>query len=496
MISLYLRPDKTQLVRGRLKKDQTVSILHATEIQSYWPALSREDRVTDPDNDLFEQENSFNEQYDLSALFREIKTLVPTLYEEFYVVLPDALFCSINCGDFLSEDDYMAFVREKTGKSDEEVYYSFPIISSPGGQPKKTFFAIDRRIIDRLVAAAHQENISLTSIEPASVSFLRSCERWQEEHFLIEIFDHNATLISYSPVAGMFSLNAPSLARSQLIDKETANQEFQSMFALHDYTAEKIFSSMNVNVPFTVLVDDKETILSLDVFKDRLAKIEVLPDCVDADIPQEYQQDWLIPIGTLLQSCSMGMESEYLPSFLQLFSANILPEKIQMSAKFRQWKQLVKKYSRILIFVLATITFAETVGILYFSNITIGQKLQADYDAAQKNIKDVDAEIKLLAAAKKEHEYPMEAFHQLMTDRPEACGFSSVSVGNSGGSGQNTAEKWIHLTAVSADPLILQSFATALSEDEMFSHVALNKMDTDSSGMKMAEFTIGKGKIK
>lgn len=486
MIALYLRPDKTQLVKARLKKDQTLSVSCATEIQSYWAALTDEQNSS--------EENSFVEYPELADLFKEIKTVVPTLYEEVHVVLPDTLFCSINCGEGLTDEDYMEFVREKTEKPDEEVYYSFPITTAPGGQSKKTFFAIDRTIINRLIVAAQKENISLISVEPASYSFIRCCNRWKEEHFLIEIFEKQAMMVSYSPVSGMFGMSTPSLAGELLAtDLSRANQEFKSNIALHDFTAAQFFSSMNVNVPFKVLTDQKD-LLSLEAFNNRLAEPERLPECVDVDIPAEYQQDWLIPIGTLLQS--MDKDLDDLPAFLQLSSANILPSQIQMTAKFNQWKNLVKKYSRIMIICFIAITCIESMGILYYNSITIDPKLQADFDAAQKNIKDIDAEIKVLAAAKKEHEYPMEAFSQIMKDRPDNCGFSSVSIGVNGNSAQNANEKWVHLNVVSSDPLVLQNFASTLSEDEMFTHVALNKMDTDASGFKMADLTLGKGKVQ
>ncbi|MGL5258200.1 MAG: hypothetical protein ACRC76_14325, partial [Proteocatella sp.] len=339
MISLYLRPDKTQIVKGRLKKDKTLSVSCAMEIQSYWAAL------TDAQN--FSEEDFFDQSNDLGDLFKEIKTILPTLYEEVYVVLPDTLFCSINCGEGLTEDEYMEFVRKTTGKPDENVYYSFPVTTAPGGESKKTFYAIDRTIVNRLIAAAQKENISLTSIEPASYSFIRCCNRWKEEHFLIEIFEKQAIMVSYSPVSGIFSFSTPSLASEQLmVDLKLANQEIESTISLYDFAAEKVFSSMNVDVPFKVLTEKKD-ILSLDVFKNRLADPERMPENVDIDIPLEYQQDWLIPVGTLLQSTDKELDD--LPAFLHISSANILPAQIQMTAKFNQWKHLVKKYSRIMI---------------------------------------------------------------------------------------------------------------------------------------------------
>lgn len=480
MISLYLRPDKTQVVKGKIKKDKTISISDATEIQSYWTALTAQSIC---------EENL----HDLSNLFHEIKSIISTSYEEFYIVLPDSLFYMVKCAEFMTNEDFMHSVRKETNKKDEEVYYSFPITTSPGSQPKRTFFAIEREIINRLLMAAKEENITLSSIEPASMSFIRCCASWPEEHFIIELFGDQATMVSYSPVGGMFSLKAP-ISKD---NSETANQDINSMLALHDYTAEKVFSSMNVNIPFTIFSEDKDkNILELEAFKGRSAVAKELPSFVEANIAPEYHQEWMIPIGTLLQNYEPEDELyATLPSFLQITTANILPKEIQMGAKFQQWKQLAKRYSRIAIFFLAVITFAEAAGTFYFDSICISPQLQADYDSAQKDSKDIDAEIKLLATAKKDHEYPMEAFKALMDNRPNNCGFSSVSIGSNGQT-KNADEKWIRLTAVSTDPIVFQSYAAALTNDEMFKNANISKMDTDSSGFKTAELILGKGKVQ
>jgi len=502
LISLYLRPDKTQVVKGQLKKDKTLFITAATEIQSYWAALTEQTNNYRKQTDEFYDEESLlmedeEENLALSDLFYEIKSVVSTTYEEFHIILPDSLFCMINCAEFLTEEEFMHSVRAKTNKADEDVYYSFPLLTAPGGQPRKTFFAIERKFVNRLIAAAKEENITVSSIEPASMAFIRSCASWQEEHFLLEIFEDQATMVSYSPIGGIFSMNVPSLTAKQLnLDVEAANREIQSMFAIHDYTAEKIFSSMNVNVPFVILTEDKK-ILEIHSLKERSVQANIFPSFVNADIDSKDHQEWMVPIGAFLQNYEIEDELyATLPPFLQISSANVLPQNIQMGAKFQQWKKLAKKYSKLAIAFLSVLTVLDIAGILYFSSVTISPKLQADYDAAQKDIKDIDAEIKTLAAAKKEHEYPIEAFTQIVKDKPNNCGFSSIMIGSSG-QGKSADEKWIRLNAVSSDPLIFQDYVAALSNDDIFAGVGITKMNTEaSSGFKTAEISIGKGKVQ
>ena len=478
MISLYLRPDKTQVVKAKIRKDKTLNVVMATEIQSYWDVLKK---------GVVKDEDGYTSS--LSDLFHELKTITSVSYEEVYIVLPDSLF-SVDCYDYTSEQELTNLIKENLGRSLDELYSSFAVEATPGTSHKKTLFVIEHKYVDRIIEAADKENIALASIEPASLPFFRSQASWQEEHFIIEVFKNQATLVSFSPVAGIFRLNEPALSEERLLNNPEADNTVTGVFAQHDFTAEKTFSSMNVDVPFTILTENKK-ILQIESVKKRLAKPMAFPNFVSSDIPLDYQQDWMSVIGTLMQSYTKDDDIySNLPPFLNVYTANVLPEQVRLDSKFRQWKHTAKKVCRFLIVFLAALTFAEISASIYFNSIHIPAHLQADYDKAQRDIKDIDAEIKIITEAKKEDEHPIQAFSLLVKDRPNDCGFNIVSIG---GNGQQPADaEWVQLTAVSSNPMIFQDYMATLSHEDIFSNVSISKIDTDSSGFKIADIVLGK----
>lgn len=476
MISLYLKPNCTQVVKAKLKKDRTLSIMTATEMNPYLNSLK---------------------DGNISEMFAELKSIVNISYEEIYIVLPDFLF-TIDCYEYTSEDELTNLVNDNLSYPDQ-MYQTYAVDCNPGTSHKKTLFAIDKKYIDKLIEAAAQENITLTSVEPASIAFFRSQASWKMEHFLVEIFQDKAMMVSFSPVAGIFKLDMPGLATDNLFkDAIDADKIMQSAFAQHDFTAEKTFKSMNTDVPFVFLVESKkDEILNLDSVKKRLAPIAKFPDFIKSDISIEYQQNFMCTVGTFLQIYERA-DTIYndLPSYLNIGSANLLPKEVRLSARFKQIKHRIKSVSRYCAIFLCAIMFAEISGIIYYSNIEIPQQLQANYDQAKKDIKDIDSEIKIITTAKKNDEHPMEAFNTVLKDRPNNCGFITLAVGNTSTNSKSDEKNWLKLTAVAQDPMIFQGYITSLSSESIFNNVSISKIDTDSSGLKVADFTIGKGQFK
>lgn len=470
MISIYIRPDKTQIVKAKIKKDKTLNVIFATEIESYWKLLQDHDK-------------------NLSALFKNLKTITSTAYEEIYIVLPDMLFF-IDCYDYVTEEDLKRSIKYKIPKDIDSLYMATAISCNPGTAHKKTICAIDKGYIDDLIIAAAMEKITLTSIEPASIGFFRSQASWHLEHFILEIFEDSATLVSFSPIAGAFKLDEPQLSEKKLLssDIEQVNQNIEEAFVQHDFTAHNTFSAMNINLPFNIITSKSE-ILQNDLIKKRLADKATLPYFVVTDISPENQQNFMSVIGTLMQNYESTNEIfTDIPPYLTINSANMLPEQIRLNAKFKRIKHMIKKVSRMLIISLLAITFAETSAIIYYNSIKIPPDLQIDYDKAQKDIKDINAEIKIINEAKKEDESPMKGFTALTETRPNNCGFASVSIGQAG---KDT--NWVKLTAAAPDAMIFQDYISQLSSNSIFDNVTISKITTDVSGLKIADIEAGKG---
>lgn len=500
MISLYLRPDKTQLVKAGLKKDRSLYVSVATELQPYLGLLIKDSNIVNHEN--FLEENEQDEApmgaY-LGDMFREAKAVTSFSGEEIYLVLPDSLFCLIDCiKNADSEEEVLQLIASRTGKSKEDIFYTIPVLSRPQTDLYKTVYAIERKFVQYLVDAAAEENIRLTSIEPASISFLRTAGEFKEAKFLLETFEEQAKIVSYSPVAGVFDLDVSDLSnqRLQMLTEDEICQQVKTSLIQHYSVADGTFPSlaMSEDIRFIALTENKQ-LLNCEELKPRLAATLNFPEFIISDIALEYQQDWMVVLGTLLQEFTeKDLLFENKPAFQFSFqSANVLPKEIQTNARFWRWKQKVKKISRFFIVGAVAAIAVEIAGIAYFSTIMIPPKLQADFDAAKIDMNDIDNEIKIINLAKTEHEYPVEAFSELVAKKPNNCGFSKISFGQKNGAKDD--KTWINFTAVSTDPLVFQDYTATLSTSEMFSGVNISQIATDPSGFKTATVVVRKGKV-
>lgn len=478
LIGIYMHPDGTQIIQAKLKKNKIMEVSLAQCIEPYLQSLK--------DYDV-----NF-----LKEMFENIKSLTKTFYEEFYIVLPDTMFLSIDCADFTNDDEYLSMIRERLQMEEDAIYTAFPIDCNTGVRNKRTSYVIKCDFVDALIQAAKESDVALVSVEPASFSYLRAVSSWREEHVMLEIYEDEATIVSFSPVAGLFRLDMPEISAHELSKNAVqANELISRALAQHDLVAERTFETLNVNIPIEIL-DDFDDIRAIPVLKDRLKDKKCFPkEIVQNLINKEEEPAWMIPLGTIMQVyADEDPLYETTPEFLHLQPANILPAKVKLDSRFQRIKKIAKKYSRIAIMCLIGISLVELVGVIYYGNIEIPDKLQADYDQAQAKIKDIDAEINLVKTAKAEHEYPMEALTELITQKPQALGFRSIAIG-SGGQSKEDKSKWVECVVQTADPLVFRDYANVLSVDEMFKGVNINQISSNA-GVKIATIYIGKGKVE
>ena len=203
MVSVYLQPTRTQLVRAKLRKDGILQVQEYREIpQSYL--------------DIFDKLDSFpsaeEAARDLSYLFSDIKEAMNIKRDGIYIVLPDYLFDYVDCLQYESDEELEAQIASATGREINDVYWSAPIVTKPAPQETwKTVYAIQRKVIDVFIAAADLQNAKLYAIEPSSLSFLRSTGKFSKEEFVFQAFEKQATFIAYSSIAGLFKMDIPEL---------------------------------------------------------------------------------------------------------------------------------------------------------------------------------------------------------------------------------------------------------------------------------------------
>lgn len=486
MVSVYLQPTRTQLVRAKLRKDGTLQVQEYREIsQSYLDIFDKLDSFSSPEEAA----------RDLSYLFSDIKEAMNIKRDGIYIVLPDYLFDYVDCLQYDSDEELEAQIASATGREIDEVYWSAPIVTRPAPQETwKTVYAIQRKVIDVFIAAADLQNAKLYSIEPSSLSFLRSTGKFSKEEFIFQAFEKQATFIAYSSIAGLFKMDIPELAMQSIgsMESEAANALIQSCIIQFESTAEQTFTFMNQGIPFTMLANPVE-IRSFSTFVERAAERQQFPAYIHSDIPEDEQQDWFCCIGTMLQSVDFTtdqfIDEGIIDNYEQILSGNILPDDIQKNTRAYQFLQKCKHISMVAIVALGAACFAETIGIFALNSTEIPPSLKTDYASAQKSMKDMDTELAVIELAGKEHQYPMEAMESLVQNKPGGLGFLSVDIG-----GKGTGDTWITMKVAAKDPMMIQQYATALSESEMFKNVVVSSISSNGkSSIKSAELAMSKG---
>ena len=490
MISLYLLPDRTRLVKAESTSNGKLKIIAIDELSSYWEPLVSTSSIVDSETGIS------NAAMALVGMFREARRAVRISGEEFFIVLPDSLFTFLDCvREPQVEEGIEPYVSAMVEKPADTLAITVPFRTRPGAELYQTIFALSKDLIQRIVDAAGEEGITLSSIEPASIAFLRASGAYDREIFFLEAFKDSASIIAYSPVGGMFRMDAPLLAESRLLDMPeiSGDLDVREVFAEIDMTADRSFPSANDDVNMVIIAGQRRKFAKFKNMEARLTEL-TFADNIFSDHPAfESSQDWMAAVGTLLQEAPEESPLYFKkPTYLSVVSGNLLPKGMQTNAKLFRVTQRVKRISRITLLAGMVILAALLLPSFYFLSIEIPNTLQARYDETQKALPTMEAELAIIGRAKKEHCYPLVGFQSLLAARPATLGFSSVKIGESVGQ----KDVWLEADLVSKDPLTFQDYITAVSMDKTFKSAAIIKIGTigtDSSGFKTATIRLRKG---
>lgn len=464
-----------------------MQIVLTEEFDNYWD-------IFDSDNDDKETYKSSKAEL-INMLFEDLRDIVAVDYEEIYIVLPDLLFNLVDCFDYTNEEEIYNTIRERTGMDINDLYISMPLDTQPSLPAKKTIYAIEKKYIDLFIRASEESNITLTSIEPASMSFIRCLANWSLDQPIVEMFPKQATIVSYSPVGGMFKTDAANLSQEHLAtytSLEEADNEVKSAYAQNNFAASKTFRAMRPDAEYIVL-SEYIPILQIPAIKENLPKETMkFPDFIDSKLNISEQIHWMSVVGTLLQEYKRE-EALYdnAPSFLQITTANLLPAEAQTMARHKQWKQITTKVCRMAILILSIILIAEFAGICYFNSIKIPDVLQSDYNQAKNNNELLEKEMQIIKEAKINDQKVLEGFSSLLKVKPDGAGFINVTIGKIDLKSKKN-DKWIQLNVVAKDQMIFQDFQSALMENKDFSGVIINSINADHNKIQTANITIGR----
>ncbi len=487
MISLYLLPDRTRLVKAEAMSDGRLKIIAIDELSSYWEPLTSSNSGVDTDTGMS------NSALALSGMFREAGKAVRISGEEFFIVLPDSLFNFLDCvREPQVEDGVDYFVSSTIEKPVDDLSIAIPLRTRPGAELYQTVFSISKEIVQYIVDAAGEEGVTLSSIEPASIAFLRASGAYDREFFFLEAFKESASVVAYSPVGGMFRMDAPLLAENRLLDMPeiSGDIDVRQVFAELDMTADRSFPSANDGVNMVIISGQRRKFKRFKNMESRLTELS-FDDSIISEAPDfESPQDWMAPIGTLLQEIPEEAPLYFKkPTYLTIESGNLLPKGMQTNAKLFRVIQRIKKVSRVLLLAGMVVLAFLMVPALYFCSVEVPVALQSKYDETQKELPIMEAELSTIGRANKEHCYPVAGFNSLLLPRPETLGFSGVKIGESVGQ----KDVWMEADLVSKDPLTFQDYVATMSMDKSFKSASIIKIGTDPSGFKTATVRLRKG---
>ena len=487
MISLYLLPDRTRLVKATPASNGRLKIIAIDELSSYWDSLTSTSSGVDSATGISTAALS------LSGVFREAKKAVRISGEEFFVVLPDSVFTFLDCvREPQIEEGVELYVSAMVDKPADTLAIAVPFRTRPGAELYQTIFALSKDIIQSIVDAAGEEGVTLSSIEPASIAFLRASGAYDREFFFLEAFQDSAAVVAYSPVGGMFRMDAPLLAEERLLDMPeiSGDIDVREVFAELDMAADRSFPSANDDVNMVIITGQRRKFKKFKNMEARLADLTFAEDILSEALDFESPQDWMAAVGTLLQEVSEESSLYFKkPTYLSVESGNLLPTGMQTNAKLFRITQKVRKISRVALLAGIVGLFALLLPAFYFLSVEIPSALQARYDETQKELPVMEAELAIIGRSKKEHCYPVVGFQSLLTARPDTLGFSSVKIGESVGQ----KDVWMEADLVSKDPLVFQDYITTMSMDKNFKSAAIIKIGTDPSGFKTATVRVRKG---
>lgn len=488
MISLYLLPDRTRLVKAEATSGK-LKILAIDELSSYWDAL------TSSSSEINAETGISHAAMEFANLFREAKKAVRISGEEFYIVLPDSLFCLIDCvRETDIEDGLEQYVASVVERESESLSIVTPLYARPGAELFQTIFAISKETIQCIVDAAGEEGVTLSSIEPASVAFLRASGAYDHEYFFLEAFKDSAVFVAFSPVGGMFRMDAGIFAENQLLDMPeiTGDLGVRQLLAELDMTADRTFPSANDGIQIAILTGQRREYIKFNNLAARLVDLSFAPDIFSETPSFESPQDWMASIGTFLQEVPEDAAVyQKKPTFLISESGNLLSKGMQTNAKLFRITQRVKRISRI--FLLCGLIFLAVliVPALYFNSIKVPKVLQERFDETQKELPLIELALSLNEQAKKEHCNPTAGFKALLAHRPDTMNFSRVKIGESVGE----KDIWMEAELVSLDPVTFQDYVAAMSIDKTFQGASIIRIGTDASGYKTATVRVRKGEI-
>lgn len=470
MIAIAIFEDITQIVVGKKVKNK-LEIKSLISYKSIYEAYINRDV------------NSLTMYLDEIVSLTKSKT-------DIYFILPDDKF---NVDYFYyptnseKQKDIDKFLQTNNIDTNK-YYYSLPFNLKSTTFSWKTVYSIEKTYIDSLLQASKNVNLLIKSIEPLSFCAIRYKNTFQQETYIFEIYKYSASIVMYSPLAGLFKMN---LSKEYTIDNlKTKNSSMMLSDALlqANAVAKNKFKAITGNADIHIL-STKENISKLTFASTdenaRIYKMRPNSNLIVKKYNQIEIDTYYIGIGSLLQE----LEPPRL-KYIKINSANILPEIVKESTKLIELEQNIKKTSKIALFIFTFIIGIQAAYLYYLNTIAIPDKLQLDFDYANKQIITLKKEDSIIQSVKKQTEPIQPILSDILISKPDnnTLGFTKLSINNSQDDKNND---WIKIDLVATEPMKIQEFSSNLNSDR-FKNIMLTKIDNTVENINSAEISITK----
>lgn len=470
MLAITIFEDTTQIVVGKKIKNK-LEIKSLISYKSIYEAYINKDV------------NSLTMYFDEIVSLTKCKT-------DIYFILPDAVF-NINYFYYPTNSEKQKDIDKflQTNNIDtNKYYYSLPFNLKSTTFSWKTVYSIEKTYIDSLLQASKNVNLLIKSIEPLSFCAIRYKNTFQQETYIFEIYKYSASIVMYSPLAGLFKMN---LSKEYTIDNlKTKNSSMMLSDALlqANAVAKNKFKAITGNADIHIL-STKENISKLTFASTdenaRIYKMRPNSNLIVKKYNQIEIDTYYIGIGSLLQE----LEPPRL-KYIKINSANILPEIVKESTKLIELEQNIKKTSKIALFIFTFIIGIQAAYLYYLNTIAIPDKLQLDFDYANKQIITLKKEDSIIQSVKKQTEPIQPILSEILISKPDnnTLGFTKLSINNSQNDKNND---WIKIDLVATEPMKIQEFSSNLNSDR-FKNIMLTKIDNTVENINSAEISITK----
>lgn len=478
MIAIYMTEDETQVIRATVRRGK-FNVVGGDSIDPYLPYLLNSDVGQ------------------VAEMFREAQECLRCKDDEVCVILPDHIFRKIGC--YNNTENLEAEIKDDLRVPIESCSISYPLIINKKTLQKKTVCALDKGFTDVLISAAKQMKMALLSIEPAGYVFLKATRKWEKEQMALFISDKNASLLSYNPLGGIFVQRLGqnlSYARAK-DDMDVLDLVMRETLAAADFANKESFRLVNKNVPVYIIADRFEDYFKLPSLQPRFADLPINNGLIE-DVDDEDYRYFIIPITALYEAMfPSGISSPKL-QFMQLYSANVIPQDVTQSSRRVMLRKVIKKWAQVAAIAGVAVIGVEAAGSVYFSSASIPDALQREHTVAMTKQGEVNNELERIKQQHLEDENVIGALNSVVMSKPDGLGFTEIEVGQRGSSNEaQRIKNWVHLTAKTKDPMVIQDYISRLTANPTFSGVVIEEIagdDVKEDSVKRARLVVGRAR--